>query len=314
MANYDAGHYFLTFMAPVDRNGWIDVDGTRRSLIDHIRGVLRTLPTAQQDSFSADSGLMSPFASVPHTHFAHVFLIDDLPYNGRRPSNAILDLVFNVKMTLEEKVDCLPHAYVVFALDFDALDGSAAALKSYTDGLWRNMSEELKLILGNCIGFELVTGEDSFFDYVKKTQIDTSLPYNDYWTQEPPNRSPVPCIIGSSLVVGVTALAAFITGLWPWSGWGLIGVTLLSLIMGNLGIILKFGLSPFAPAPDSDLGSVLKALYVQQMFTGFAIDNQGASDKALFAAFDAFCQTHDPNDITGPRQAPGVLRTVWKRP
>lgn len=307
MANYDAGHYFLTMMAPINRHGYVEVDGVRRSLIDHVRDLLITLPTAQQDRFSAASGLQSPFARVPGTHFAHFFVIDDVIYNGRRPSSAVLDLLFNVQLTINEKVDHLPHAYLVLALDFDAMDGSPAALRSYTDGLWRNMPEELTLLFGNCIGFEDVSSEETFFDYVVATQVDTSLPYNDYWAYEPNPFNPLPLLIAASLGWLALGCVAWWTG---WLGfWVALFLTLAAILATVVGVVLKLGLTPFPAAPDSDLPSVLKAIYVQQMFVAFAQNTMGLSDEALYAAFKAFCDKHKPNDVSGPRQLPGVLST-----
>jgi len=313
MANYDAGHFFLTVMAPIDRDGWIELDGQRRSVLDHVRGILTTLPTAQQDTPSTESGLNSPFAAVPGTHFAHIFVIDELRFNGRRPSNPIIDLILNTHLTEAQKVDRLPHAYLVLSLDFDALDGSDAALKAYTDGLWREMRDTLVLIFGHCIGFEKVTGEDSFFDYMRAAQVTTSLPYNDYWTQEPPDRSPLKWMIAVSLVIIMLGLAGWMVPLWSLE-LGNVATTLLLLIIANIAIIAWFGLTPFPKAPDSDINSVLKALYIQQMFTGFAVENLGKSDTDLQSAFDAFCVAHQPAVISGPRQTPGVLHSTWKKP
>jgi hypothetical protein len=65
--------------------------------------------------------------------------------------------------------------------------------------------------------------------------------------------------------------------------------------------------APLPTAPDSDLPSVLKALYLQQHFTDFASAQQGADDAALYAAFRGFVDTHKPGDTSGPTQPPGVI-------
>lgn len=309
MANYDAGHYFLTVMAPLQRDGWVEVGGVRRSLIDHVRHMLATLPTAQQDHFSADSGLMSPFARVPGTHFAHLFVIDTLHYNGRRPSNPILDLLENVQLTIPEDVDALPHAYLVLAVDFDAADGSEAALRAYTDDLWAHMAPELQMLYRHCDGFGGVRDAAAFFDFVKAGQVHTNLPFNDYWAYEPTMPSPTRWMAAASALLVVLAILALHWGFWPGGGWSLFLVTLLTLLGVNIGIVAKFGLTPFPVAPDSDLPSVLKALYVQQTFMQFGIDNLGKGGTDLRAAFDAYCEAHRPLDVDGPRQPPGVLRS-----
>ena len=62
-------------------------------------------------------------------------------------------------------------------------------------------------------------------------------------------------------------------------------------------------------APDSDLRSILKALYLQQNFVNFAIKNQGASDEDLHANFGKFLKEHKPQDLDSPTQDPGVIRS-----
>lgn len=314
MANYDAGHYFLTVMIPIDRDGFVEINGARRSLIDHTRHVLTTLPTAQQDYVSTASGLQSPFARVPGTHFAHFFIIDDTRYNGRRPSNPIYDLVFNVKMTNAQKVDRLPDAYLVFAVDFDAPDGSARSLRNYTDALWHHMGAELRMIYENCVGFADVRTASDFYIFVRRGQVTTSLPFNDYWAHEPPLPSPAPWMAAATIGILGLAIIAGVSGFWTASLWGLWGLTLLALLALNIAIVVRFGLRPFPAAPDSDIQSVLKAVYVQQMFTGFAIENLGKSGEDLQTAFDAFCETHAPGLVDGPSQPPGVLVSKWKSP
>lgn len=307
MANYDAGHYFLTVMAPLQRDAFVMVDGVRRSVIDHVRHMLATLPTAQQDHFSEESGLMSPFARVPGTHFAHLFVIDTLHYNGRRPSNPIIDLLENVQLTIPEEVDALPHAYLVLAADFDAPDGSDDALRAYTDGLWAHMAAELRMLYRHCDGFGDVRDAATFFAFVKQGQVHTNLPFNDYWTYEPRMPSPTRWMAAASALMVVLAVMALHWGIWPGGGWSLFFTTLLALAAVNIAIVARFGLTPFPAAPDSDLPSILKALHVQQSFLQFGIDNLGKGGAELRSAFDAYCETNRPLDVDGPRQKPGVL-------
>ena len=67
---------------------------------------------------------------------------------------------------------------------------------------------------------------------------------------------------------------------------------------------------PFPAAPDSDLPSVLKALYLQQRFQEFAVAEQGAGDAALHAAFGRFLAKHRPDDLGWPTQEAGVVRST----
>lgn len=312
MADFDAGHYFLTIAAPVERNGTVTVNGKRRSRIDHLRDTLASLPTAQQDEFSSETTLNSPFARVPGTHFARFFVLDDVRYNGRRPSNPILNLIFNVQMTVAEGVDHLPHAYLVMTIDFDALDGSKASLRAYSNDLWRNMPDELAMIFGHCIGFDGVNSEQSFFDFLQRMQLHTTMPFNDYWTAAPPITNPLPLFAAIAAGFPAVALATWISGIWVWGQWGLIALASLTVVAAIIVITITRGLTPFPRAPDSDLASILKAAYIQQMFVGFMIDNLGRGGNDLYAAFEAFRTTHQPDAVQGPTQPSGVLTSTWQ--
>jgi hypothetical protein len=67
---------------------------------------------------------------------------------------------------------------------------------------------------------------------------------------------------------------------------------------------------PFPAFPDSDLATVLKALWLQQRFVLFAEREQFSSPADLHAAFARFLEETRPSDITPERsQPPGVVRS-----
>ena len=67
------------------------------------------------------------------------------------------------------------------------------------------------------------------------------------------------------------------------------------------------GSRSFPTAPNSDLKSVLKGLYLQQQLVRFAIDQQGAAPADLHAAFAGFLDRTVPADLERPTQPAGVL-------
>ncbi len=146
MANYDAGHYFLTMLMPVRTQGFVENGQARRSHLQALRTKLAMMPTARQDPPSERSTFNSPFARIAGTHFAHFFIIDGPRYNGRRPSNAILDLITNKQLTIPQKVDKLSNPFLVLVIDFDARDGSESSLRAYTDSMWDFMQPELDML------------------------------------------------------------------------------------------------------------------------------------------------------------------------
>ncbi len=309
MANYDAGHYFLTMFTPVLTDGFVDVDGARRSHVQSIREKLMMMPTARQDPPSERSQFNSPFARVPGTHFARFFVVDQLRYNGRRPSNAIFDLVVRKSLTIPEKIDKLRSPYLVLCIDFDAADGDDACLRAYTDGMWDNMQDVLVDLFQHCRRFDQVTDRDSWFDYVKACQITTAMPFNDYWTEVQKPGTHGWQILGAC--GGVAALGLMVARSTADPSWWILVWSLLAMLAVALAMILWWGTRPFPKAPDSDLPSVLKAIYTQQMFVGFSIDNLGADDQALYDAFGEFVDRHRPSDVDADRQPAGVLRSEW---
>jgi hypothetical protein len=73
--------------------------------------------------------------------------------------------------------------------------------------------------------------------------------------------------------------------------------------------VLRCGGRPFATVPNTDLPSILKALYLQRRFTQFAIDSQGLDEASLHAGFAKFLVDHKPDDVVACTQVPGVIRS-----
>src|SRR5262249_14005133 len=121
-------------------------------------------------------------------------VLDQVVFNGRASDDTLLDLLLNLFRKPEQTtnplkpqwVDLLRSPFLIFVVEFDAKDGSDAELKSYLTGLWGDMSKELRDTFQHCYGFENVTTGDQFFDYVKKCQVETTMPFNDYWSVMPP--------------------------------------------------------------------------------------------------------------------------------
>ncbi|MEL6680018.1 MAG: hypothetical protein AAFQ51_15030, partial [Pseudomonadota bacterium] len=185
--------------------------------------------------------------------------------------------------------------------------------------IWEKMAEELSDIFANCEGFEAVTDADGFAAYIKRHQVETTMPFNDYWLKLP-NFGTLPVIpllgaIAVPLLVTVLALATLLLGgsVLPMFGWSAPASFWLGAIATGLAAVLAVryvnanGQKPLPPGQYADLSSVLKSLYLQETFTEFAIAQQGASDADLHAAFGRYLEDHRPLDPDGPTQAPGVI-------
>jgi len=315
MPNFDGGHYFLTALAPI-RMDARQTDGVLEMPINALRAELSCLPTAQQSRISAASGLNSPFARNRRTHFARFVVIDDAVFNGRDPDNALAAAVTQESPLVARGVDRLNAPYLLFSADFDAASGDEHALDSYLDELFATMREELEAIFRHCIGFE--TGKDAAFfrAYVKRCQVETTMPFNDYWIAKPPLRSLaiLPLLAPPALAILVAAAAgvAWLVGLRSWpSGWIAVGAAVAAAVTAFLAyrLVLRRGRHPFPAAPDSDLKSILKALFLQQHFLDFAVDAQGMDAGALHDAFGRFLATCQPLTLDEPTQQPGTIRS-----
>ncbi len=314
MPNFDGGHYFLTVLVPVRTDAVAIGEGRYRSHVDLLRETLTRLPTARQNEVTRNARLNSPFARNRLNHLARFVVIDDVVYNGRESGHTLIERFRGINPIIPQPVDRLRCSYLFFGADIDAPSGADAALRAYTDSLWATMREELTEVFKHCLGFDRVQDAGDFFRYIKSCQLETTMPFHDYWTDPLPAKS-IP--LGNALRVAgalvLATLAAFglqllgIGGL-PWGLLGLVGVALTAALgVGAYHFLVARGGEPFPTAPNSDLPSVLKALYLQQHFTQFAIDNQGIDAETLHQRFAAFIGEHQPDDVDHPTQPPGVI-------
>jgi hypothetical protein len=312
MPSLDGGHYFLTALLPIDDRGIIEHDGLRSSPVHMVREALETLPTALQSPASARIGLQSPFARSLRTHFAR-FVVIDAPFdNGRDPADSILSAIQGTDLLSPQPLDRLNCPYLFFAAEFDPAGDGASEPRAYLEELWTLAESELKSIFEFCYGFEQVAVAADFAAYVIRGEVETTMPFNDYWTNPPPFPSLAtwqlagPPLLG--LILGIAAPAILH---WPWWGGILFALALtLSGVWVDYAWVMAAGARPLPTAPNSTLKDVLKALYLQQAFARFAVTHQGSSPAELRAAFQDFVVRTRPDDVTGPTQPPGVIRTA----
>ena len=291
-----------------------------------VRHELAVLPTARQSPITMKSDKNSPFTRNARTHFARFVVIDDVTFNGRMPTNAIFD---QSDRTVGRPVDHLPCPYLLFTADFDARNGSQQELRAWLLSVWTDMRGDLEPIFKHCYGYEAtVTTADGFADYIIRHQIDTTMPFNDYWPGIPPLKSiSVPLLAAAGLVTGLgvgTALYALAAQvgwpqfLWPWLYCAeVIAIVLLAIAAGVYVAyrwVMWHGSKPFPMAPHSDLPTVLKSLYLQRQTIRFAIDMQGKNDQTLYEAFGAFLAEHEIDNTGVKTQSPGVISIEGAKP
>ena len=324
---FDGGHCFLTLLLPVKTCEVVDQAGMRSSHTYLLRQALAMLPTAHQSKPTEAVPANSPFADSPRTHFARMAVIDDAIYNGPVPADTLVGAARGlVRGTPDgaviKPVDQLPSPYLLFNVDCDA--GNDTELQDYLCELWQTIGPDLEPALVNCCGYkDRVTDAQAFADYMCDHRIETTMPFNDYWTQAPPFQSL------SFIALALAALAA--GALWgtclyfalnqlgigpEWTAGGLlagIGWVLSSILVALYAaylMVIVNGRRAFPAAPNSDLRSVLKALYVQRQLIAFAIAQQKPSAPDLYTAFGDFLRRVELNNLDGPTQMPGTISGI----
>jgi len=342
MPNLDGGHYFLTVLAPIRVDLIVDkIPGRSRSHRHQLAQKLALLATGRQTAASPANAWPSPFAANTLNHLARFVIIGGPPYNGRLSGDTLLGVLRKINPLTPQPVDRLSVPYLLFGADIDAPGDGDTALRAYTDSLWATMNKDLVEIFSHCAGFEGVDTAEKFNGYIRKCQVETTMPFNDYWLDGLPiSQAQLPTTaLKWTAIVAVLALAAWLlalvlNGVFTVFGvdggfgrsvakvaaWGavivplLIGVAVLAAY-GLYRWLLRRGPAPFPTAPGSDLPSVLKSLYLQQHLTRFAIEAQGLSDAELHNRFGAFLAAVKPGGAS-PTQPPGEVRAPdveWAR-
>ena len=333
MPNFDAGHYFLNTLTPIRTKP--PKDGLPGSYSQRIKIALAKLPTALQSPATEKINKASPFSKSMRTHMCRYSIIDDVVYNGRNGANPLLSAIkLRDNPLTPQHIDSLPCPYLFFAADFDAIiipgdklkDNLSAAEQDavrddYLRELWQNSSTELLDIYRNCQGFDedkIKTGEE-FAAYLAKCQIETWMPFNDYYL-EMPKLKPLPVKLFATAVLGplaasVLAALSWLTGFSTWFGYSTGWITVVSLLLTVVigysvySHILNRGKQPWPAAKFGSLSSVLKGLYIQQKFSDFVISNQGKNPSELYAAFGDWLKEHKPENVLENTQVPGVIKT-----
>ena len=323
MPTFDGGHCFLTTLIPINSARVVDRNGVKSSHVQLVREVLATMPTAHQSPENQPISVPcnSPFARCTKTHFARLVVLDDVIYNGRMPKNTLIE----GDVTVPQPIDSLPTPYLFFTADFDAPQGTEAELRDWLRGVWTKMRNDLDPVFVNCFQYaDKVRDADSFADYMIAHQLETTMPFNDYWPYgfNVPGALPK---LNLYLVAFVAAVAGGVVGWalsWIFGKLGLIpgggfSYWLEIIVFGGIGLCIalytaytmaiRAGLKPFPMAPNSDLPSVLKGLHLQRKLIPLVEELQGKGEQAVFDRVAAFLKDMQVDNLHAPTQAPGTI-------
>jgi hypothetical protein len=204
MPTYDGGYCFFTALLPISTQYVVQTDSTVYSPVELVRDALSQLAPAHQ-SPPTIRGPDSPFARDGKTHFARLAVIDTTIFNGRMPTDAILDQSDRLLAQTTDELNC---PYLMVAVDFDAPNGNAAELREYLESLWAHSEAEFKPIFEHCFGFPKEVGRKGFAEYVMARQIETTMPFNDYRPDDTPLKAP-PAKVSNSGVFRIVKWAIF---------------------------------------------------------------------------------------------------------
>ena len=340
MPDLDGGHLFLTVLAPVRTDAMLDpIVGRSRSHGHMLAQKLALIPTGRQTAASAPDGWASPFSRNTMNHLARFAIIDGPAFNGRVSEDTLVGLLKGTDPLVAQPVDALTNPFLLFAADVDAqgLTDVGPAVRAYTDALWATMKDDLVVIFGHCVGFEGVADADGFFAYVRRCQVETTMPFNDYWLDGLPLPPDKPgggaagivkpaayalCALAAvwlaAVLIDVVSVALGFHGDLPrlasrLAVWGVILGLAVVVVVGIVAWIayrwvMAKGAKPLPTAPGADLPTVLKALFLQQQFTRFAIEAQGLDDAALHARFGRFLAAVEPA-APQPTQGAGEVKS-----
>lgn len=314
MASIDGGHYYLTVLAPIRRR-WVEgLHKQTTAPMILLRERLATLPTAQQTPGTTASGFISNFSKSSMTHFARFAVIDRLGFNGYVAPDPVFSTL-GLQKSFEHREE-LKRPYLLFGAEFDAPSGSRNAdLAVYLRELWEVMGEDLRSIFGHCVDFDpdKVTTAADFIAYIKKCEIETTMPFNAYWTEDPK----LPTLTARGLLGGAAAGALSVGGLVWWLLHGamprfaIFSGLLAGLLVGITFIGLRIksaGDKRFPRPPYGDLPTVLKAIHLQTAFGSFVSEQQCSNDEDLHAAFGKFVADNRPASAEPAHPAGKVYR------
>jgi hypothetical protein len=321
MPTFDGGHCFLTTLIPINTADVVDRGGLRSSHAQLVREALSVMPTAHQSPATDHAPCNSPFARCTKTHFARLVVLDDVIFNGRMPKGALIE----GDTTVRRPVDSLPTPYLFFIADFDAPQGTQAELRDWLRGVWTGMRLDLDPVFEHCFQYTAkVRDADSFADYMIAHQLETTMPFNDYWPVSVDLTTALPTL--SFWLVGLVAVVAGVAagwglswlfgriglipagGFWYWLEMTLFGAAGLgAALYSAYAMVMRAGLKRFPMAPNSDLLSVLKGLHLQRQLIDLVPGLQGQSDQVVFEEVGKFLIAMQLDNLQAPTQAPGTI-------
>ena len=118
----------------------------------------------------------SPMVKTPNTYLCRYYILDDVCTQSL-PGGGFWDNVSDILPVMPAKwrlaalpyEDHLKSRYLVFSSNFHG------DLEPYLRGMWQTVEADIRSVWRHCYGFEQVDDADTFVDYAKRCQVNTSL-------------------------------------------------------------------------------------------------------------------------------------------
>lgn len=129
----------------------------------------------------------SPFARVPNTYLARLFVLNDVFYESLPANDTLINFndLFSViwdrlRVKALPKYDHLKSKYLVLSSNFHG------DLDTYLGDIWEHFKyrdfsgneHDVRYLWEHCVAFDRVKDKAQFIDYMKKCQLDAALFFN----------------------------------------------------------------------------------------------------------------------------------------
>lgn len=149
MANKSGKAYALTTICPI-KNGLNQLEHPDYEYLRSFDKITRTRVQRLQENID------SPFARVPNTYFARLFVLNDVFFEQGN----------------DVARDHLQSKYLVFTSTFHG------DLNTWLEGFWHSAEDEIRALWQHAVAFDQVNSAKEFIKYIKKCQLTTTLFFN----------------------------------------------------------------------------------------------------------------------------------------
>ena len=278
-AEYRCGTLFFD-RAPPDQEGAVEIYDNVARRPCWRRGGLAGLPTAHQSPVCVSAGtVLCPQLAQPSRPLS----VDRRAGFQRTGSKRhVVQGLRKIDPIVPQPVRSLSTPYLFFSADFNCIHGDDRDLESYLETYGERCSRRSARSFNIARDSKRSIGP-TFTAFIKRGQVETTMPFHDYWVEAPKLPS-LPCPGWAVAPLSVVSASRWICSICSLIFHGHVLLAFTDHRRGHLTFgLYKFvmvrGAAPFR-RHRRDLPGVLKSLYLQKEFTRFAIETRARSRRA----------------------------------